>query len=237
MAAALSIATAFSRLPLSRLCARPALPWLFSSYPSFFRPKAKNWNRLRSFSSMAASESKDSPASNPGLHTSPDEATKGYFMQQTMFRIKDPKVSLDFYSRVLGMNLLKRLDFPEMKFSLYFMGYEDPACVPSDAVERTVWAFSQKATIELTHNWGTESDPEFKGYHNGNSDPRGFGHIGITVDDTYKACERFERLGVEFVKKPDDGKMKGLAFIKDPDGYWIEIFDLKNMKNVAEVAA
>ncbi|CAL1366891.1 unnamed protein product [Linum trigynum] len=124
MAAASSITTALSRLPLSRLCARPALPSLFSSYPSLFRPKAQNWNRLRSFSSMAASESKDSPASNPGLHTSPDEATKGYFMQQTMFRIKDPKVSLDFYSRVLGMTLLKRLDFPEMKFSLYFMGYE-----------------------------------------------------------------------------------------------------------------
>ncbi|CAL1404184.1 unnamed protein product [Linum trigynum] len=237
MAAASSFTTALSRLSLSRLCARSSVPLLFTSYPSFLLPKAQNPIRLRSFSSMAASESKDSPASNPGLHTTPDEATKGYFMQQTMFRIKDPKVSLDFYSRVLGMTLLKRLDFPEMKFSLYFMGYEDPASAPSDNVERTVWAFSQKATIELTHNWGTESDPEFKGYHNGNSDPRGFGHIGITVDDTYKACERFERLGVEFVKKPDDGKMKGLAFIKDPDGYWIEIFDLKNMKNVAEVAA
>ncbi|RVW17543.1 Lactoylglutathione lyase [Vitis vinifera] len=101
--------------------------------------------------------------------------------------------------------LLKRLDFPEMKFSLYFMGYEDTASAPSNETERIVWTFSQKATIELTHNWGTESDPDFKGYHNGNSEPRGFGHIGITVDDTYKACERFERLGVEFVKKPDDG--------------------------------
>uniref|UniRef100_A0A7N2KMF3 Lactoylglutathione lyase n=1 Tax=Quercus lobata TaxID=97700 RepID=A0A7N2KMF3_QUELO len=131
--------------------------------------------------------------------------------------------------------LLKRLDFPEMKFSLYFMGYEDPTLAPSNSVDRTVWTFSQKATIELTHNWGTESDPEFKGYHNGNSEPRGFGHIGITVDDTSKACERFERLGVEFVKKPDDGKMKGIAFIKDPDGYWIEIFDLKTIGNIAVV--
>ncbi|CAL5424161.1 unnamed protein product [Camellia sinensis] len=154
-----------------------------------------------------------------------------------MFRIKDPKVSLDFYSRVLGMSLLKRLDFSEMKVSLYFMGYEDLTSAPRNAVDRTVWTASQKATIELTHNWGTESDPDFKGYHNGNSEPCGFGHIGITVDDTYKACGRFEHLGVEFVKKPDDGKIKGIAFIKDPDGYWIEIFDLKTIGSMTSGAA
>ncbi|KAK9676610.1 hypothetical protein RND81_11G088400 [Saponaria officinalis] len=192
---------------------------------------------VSSSSMSSSSESKESPSNNPGLQATVDDATKGYFMQQTMFRIKDPKVSLDFYSRVLGMSLLKRLDFPEMKFSLYFMGYEDLQSAPSDPVDRTVWTFSKKATIELTHNWGTESDPDFKGYHNGNSEPRGFGHIGITVDDTYKACERFERLGVEFVKKPDDGKMKRVAFIKDPDGYWIEIFDLKTIGNVTAGAS
>ncbi|KAL8146381.1 lactoylglutathione lyase isoform X1 [Apium graveolens] len=183
-----------------------------------------------------ASGPKENPSNNPGLHVTPDEATKEYIMQQTMFRIKDPKVSLDFYSRVLGMSLLKRLDFPDSKFSLYFLGYEDPAAAPENSAERTAWTFSKKATIELTHNWGTESDPDFK-YHNGNSDPRGFGHIGITVDDTYKACERFESLGVEFVKKPNDGKMKGIAFIKDPDGYWIEIFDTKIIKDVTVGAA
>jgi lactoylglutathione lyase len=105
----------------------------------------------------------------------PDPECKEYIMQQTMLRIKDPKVSLDFYSNVLGMRLLKRFDFPEMKFSLYFMGYEDPQDVPTDSKELIAWVFSRKATIELTHNWGTESDPDFPGYHNGNQNPKGFG--------------------------------------------------------------
>uniref|UniRef100_A0A804MHU1 Lactoylglutathione lyase n=3 Tax=Zea mays TaxID=4577 RepID=A0A804MHU1_MAIZE len=188
----------------------------------------KRFDRVRRFAPAAMATSsgpKEAPANNPGLQTEVDPATKGYFLQQTMLRVKDPKVSLDFYSRVMGMSLLKRLDFEEMKFSLYFLGYEDVTLAPDDHIKRTEWTFRQKATLELTHNWGTENDPEFKGYHNGNSDPRGFGHIGVTVDDVHKACERFERLGVEFVKKPDDGKIKGIAFIKDPDGYWIEIFD------------
>ncbi|XXG45400.1 hypothetical protein AAC387_Pa02g0491 [Persea americana] len=214
----------------------------FPPSPSFsptfhHRIRRKEYQQFRLFSASMASESKEAPSNNPGLATEIDEATKGYIMQQTMYRIKDPKVSLDFYSRVLGMTLLKRLDFPEMKFSLYFMGYENAASAPSDPVQRLVWTFGQKATIELTHNWGTESDPEFKGYHNGNSEPRGFGHIGITVDDTFKACERFERLGVEFVKKPNDGKMKGIAFIKDPDGYWIEIFDQNTIATAAGIAS
>lgn len=154
----------------------------------------------------------------------PDPSTKDFIMQQTMYRIKDPRKSLPFYTQVLGMRLLQKLDFPEMKFSLFFMGYEDASNIPSDHEARTSWALSRKATIELTHNWGTESDPDAE-YHNGNSDPRGFGHIGLMVPDVEAACSRFANLGVEFVKKPQDGKMKGIAFIKDPDGYWIEIFN------------
>ncbi|ESO91947.1 hypothetical protein LOTGIDRAFT_191038 [Lottia gigantea] len=161
--------------------------------------------------------------------TEPSKETDGFFFQQTMLRIKDPKKSLEFYTNVLGMRLLKKLDFEAMKFSLYFMGYDDAANIPKDEGERTLYCFSQKATLELTHNWGTESTD--MQYHNGNSDPRGFGHIGIVVPDVYKACERFESMGVQFKKKPDEGVMKGLAFIMDPDGYWIEILNPKNMKN------
>eukprot|EP01098_Paradermamoeba_levis_P010518 TRINITY_DN4419_c0_g1_i1.p1 TRINITY_DN4419_c0_g1~~TRINITY_DN4419_c0_g1_i1.p1 ORF type:complete len:172 (-),score=46.40 TRINITY_DN4419_c0_g1_i1:103-618(-) len=161
----------------------------------------------------------------PSVCVNPDAETKEYYMQQTMIRIKEPARSLKFYTEVLGMTLLKKLDFPEMKFSLYFVGYEKIEDVPQDENERKKWMWSRRATVELTHNYGTESDDKFA-YHTGNSEPRGFGHLGIVVPDVEKACERFEKLGVEFVKKPNDGKMKGLAFIKDPDGYWIEVLSV-----------
>ncbi len=152
------------------------------------------------------------------------QGTEEFIFNQTMLRIKDPKKSLDFYVHKLGMTLIKKLEFPEMKFTLYFLGYlrESDKLVPDDPTKRAAYVFSQKAMLELTHNWGSEEEDSFH-YHNGNSDPRGFGHIGITVPDVYKASKRFEEQGIEFVKKPDDGSMKGLAFIKDPDGYWIEI--------------
>ena len=74
----------------------------------------------------------------------------------------------------------------------------------------------------MTHNHGTESDPNFQGYANGNSDPgRGFGHIAVSCDDVEAACARFEQLGVNFKKKLTDGKMRHIAFILDPDKYVI----------------
>lgn len=164
----------------------------------------------------------------PGVAAQHDAATEGYVMQQTMLRVRDPKESLDFYTRVLGMTLLAKLEFADMRFSLYFVGYADPADVPEDPVERCKWMMGLPGCIELTHNWGTESDPEFQGYHSGNTDPRGFGHIGITVPDVEAACKRFEELGVEFVKRPQDGKMKNIAFIRDPDSYWIELLTTSN---------
>lgn len=73
-----------------------------------------------------------------------DDSTKDFLFQQTMYRIKDPRQSLPFYSEVLGMTLLVKLDFPEAKFSLYFMGYEIPANIPSDPIARKSWAMSRK---------------------------------------------------------------------------------------------
>jgi len=155
---------------------------------------------------------------------------EGFVLNQTMLRIRDPERSTAFYQDVLGMTLLDRFDFPEMEFSLYLLGYPTSA-IPEDGPARAKWIFEQPALLELTHNHGTENDPEFA-YHNGNDDPRGFGHIGVSVPDVYAACERFERLGVEFVKRPDDGAMKGLAFIRDPDGYWIEILSGSGLRDL-----
>lgn len=154
----------------------------------------------------------------------------GFVMNQTMLRIKDPERSVVFYRDVLGMQLLDQFDFSDMGFSLYFMGYPT-STVPQDPAERAKWLFEQPALLELTHNHGTEHE-DGPIYHNGNDEPRGFGHIGISVPDVYAASERFEQLGVEFVKHPDDGNMKGLAFIKDPDGYWIEILSSSGLRDL-----
>lgn len=162
--------------------------------------------------------------------------TSQYVFNQTMLRVRDPQRSIPFYRDVLGMTLLRQFDFPEHKFTLYFLAYvrAEDGEVPTEPKANTAFVFRQAATLELTHNWGTETDETFVGYHNGNQDPRGFGHIGISVPDVEAACERFERLGVTFVKRPQDGSMKGLAFIRDPDGYWIEILSPKNMVSIID---
>ena len=163
-----------------------------------------------------------------GLCEEKDPATDGFVFNQTMLRIADPVRSLDFYTRVMGMTLLKKLDFPEMEFSLYFLtAGEDFSDISHEEQTRTAQTFGRPAMLELTHNWG--DTPDSVSYHNGNSDPRGFGHIGFHVPDLDGACQRFQDLGVEFQKRLSDGNMNNLAFIKDPDGYWIEIFDAHRM--------
>ncbi|KAG9044990.1 Lactoylglutathione lyase [Tulasnella sp. UAMH 9824] len=145
-----------------------------------------------------------------------------------MIRVKDPKASIAFYTDVIGMEVISELHFNDDKFSLYFLGFDhsdgkDTKEAKQDA-RKDEGLIGWKGVLELNHNHGTESDPEFKGYASGNQEPgRGFGHIAITVDDIQAACDRFERLGVRFQKKLTDGKMKNIAFILDPDGYWIEI--------------
>lgn len=161
-----------------------------------------------------------------GLCENRDPATEGFVFNQTMLRIKSPEVTLDFYTRIMGMTLVKKLDFEQMEFSLYFLAAIDTHELVDwshDPRERLVQTFGRPAMLELTHNWGTEDDPDFS-YHNGNDEPKGFGHIGFAVPDLEAACARFEALGVSFVKRPQDGKMKNIAFIRDPDGYWIELF-------------
>lgn len=162
-------------------------------------------------------------AAVPGVAAARDAATGDFVFNHTMLRIKDPAASLDFYTRVLGFTLVRKADFEQARFSLYFLVLTgDADAVPVDDMARREWLARQSGVLELTHNHGSEDQPG-PVYHDGNSDPRGFGHICITVPDVQSACARFEALGVPFQKRLSDGAMKSLAFIKDPDGYWVEI--------------
>ncbi len=162
---------------------------------------------------------------HPGVVEKASDKTQGFTLNHSMMRIKDPERSLAFYTGVLGMRVLRRLDFPELEFSLYFLncpaGSEAP---PEDVGKRTVWTFSQRGLLELTHNWGSENDPEVS-YHDGNSAPQGYGHICISVPDLDVAVAWFDENDVEFIKRPEQGKLPDVAFIRDPDGYWIEVVE------------
>ena len=117
----------------------------------------------------------------------------------TMLRVGDLEKSLDFYTNVLGMKLLRRKDYPEGKFTLAFIGYGDEA---------------NTAVIELTHNWET------KHYDIGT----GYGHIAIGLPNIYEACDMVAAKGGKVTRAPGPMKFGGsvIAFIEDPDGYKIE---------------
>ncbi len=167
---------------------------------------------------------------HPGVSKTTADATRGFAFNHSMLRVKDPEVALDFYTRVLGMRVLRKLDFPEMKFSLYFLQRSvEGESVPEEIGERTAWTFAQRGILEFTHNWGTEDDPDFK-YHDGNAQPQGFGHLCFSVPNLDVAIAWFDENQVTFVKRPEQGKMKDVAFIKDPDGYWIEIVEPARLK-------
>jgi lactoylglutathione lyase len=165
--------------------------------------------------------------SNPAT---PDPATSGFVFNHTMLRVKNAEASLDFYTRVLGFSVIAESHFAEAKFSLYFLilDPEEAGRAPDDPQERRAWRARLKGVLELTHNHGTEAEPG-PVYHDGNSEPRGFGHICLSVPDARAACERFDQLGVSYQKRLGQGGMKDIAFIKDPDGYWIEIIQPTSM--------
>ncbi len=167
---------------------------------------------------------------HPGVCAAPAPQTAGFVLNHSMLRVKDPQVALDFYTRIFGMRVLRKLDFPEMRFSLYFLHRAQPeASPPDDDGDRTAWTFAQRGILELTHNWGSEADPAFK-YHDGNAQPQGFGHICFSVPDLDAAVRWFDENAVPYVKRPEQGKMRDVAFIKDPDGYWIEIVEPARLK-------
>ena len=121
----------------------------------------------------------------------------------TMIRVGDLDRSIAFYTEVMGMQLIRRKDYPDGKFTLAFVGYGDE---------------SDGAVIELTYNWGTDS------YDPGD----GFGHIAIAVPDAAAACFAIRERGGSIVR--DAGPMKHggsvIAFVEDPDGYTIELIEL-----------
>ena len=154
--------------------------------------------------------------------------TQGYVFNHTMLRVKDPVKSLAFYTGVLGMTLLRHSRYPEARFDLYFLAkltQEEQANLPSGQ-DLLNFVSRQRGILELTYNYGSETDDSVT-YHNGNGEPRGFGHICFSVPSLSEAVSWFDANGVVFQKRPEDGSMKDIAFIKDPDGYWVEIIELK----------
>lgn len=123
----------------------------------------------------------------------------------TMLRVRDLDKSIEFYTEMLGMELLRRKDYPSGEFTLAFLGYGPE---------------SQQAALELTYNWGA------KDYELGTA----YGHIAVEVEDVYEACKRIAEKGGNVVREP--GPMKGgttvLAFVEDPDGYKIELLGPKD---------
>ena len=126
-----------------------------------------------------------------------------YRLAHTMIRVSDLEKSLDFYCRLLGMQVLRSRDYPDGRFTNTFIGYGPEGTHP---------------TIELTHNWDQEET-----YDKGN----GWGHMAVEVPDVYAACDLLASEGVTITRPA--GPMKHgtrvIAFIEDPDGYKIELND------------
>merc|ERR1719468_22106 len=156
-----------------------------------------------------------------------------------MMRVKDGPATAQFYEKYFGMTIIRRMDVPQYKFSNYFLGSLTPqeledACAldpenkhsggldpnQPNGLTKVMW----NVALEFTWNHGTEKDPDFK-VHDGNAEPQGFGHIGFLVDNLGQMVADMEADGVKIKKKPEDGNMRGIAFVYDPNGYWIELIE------------
>jgi len=153
-----------------------------------------------------------------------------YRMNHTMLRVKNQETSLKFYQDVMGMTLMRTSENKDNKFNLYFLGYPGAKGVPTTLANGA----DREGLLELTWNYGTEKE-EGQVYHNGNDEPQGFGHICVTVDDLDAACKRFEDLKVNWKKRLTDGRMKHVAFVLDPDNYWIEVIQNDSLKQKSEL--
>ena len=124
----------------------------------------------------------------------------------TMVRVSDLDASLHFYCTVLGMTEVSRYESEQGRFTLVYLAAEGDATAAQE---------SKTPTLELTYNWDTDS------YDLGNA----FGHMALGCEDIYAACDKIKALGGNVTREP--GPMKGgethIAFIKDPDGYQIEL--------------
>ena len=149
-----------------------------------------------------------------------------------MIRVKNHDVSLRFYQDVMGMTLLRTSENAANGFNLYFLAYPGDENVSKQTANGVNPTAGREGILELTWNYGTEKDNDFK-YHNGNDEPQGFGHICISVDDLEATCTRFEEKGVTWKKKLTDGRMKNIAFVLDPDNYWIEVIQNEKMKRTS----
>ncbi|KAL9094905.1 MAG: hypothetical protein Q9165_002855 [Trypethelium subeluteriae] len=150
-----------------------------------------------------------------------------YRMNHTMIRVKDPEKSIGFYRDVLGMQLKRTSENKDAGFTLYFLGYGPPA--PSSSPNGVNPTADREGLLELTWNYGTEKDENFK-YHNGNDQPQGFGHVAITVDDLGMVQETRIILNVNWKKRLTDGRMNHIAFVLDPDNYWVEVLQNEKIK-------
>lgn len=123
-------------------------------------------------------------------------------MLHTMLRVGDLQRSIDFYTSVLGMKLLRTRDNPEFKYTLAFVGYADE---------------SEQAVIELTYNYGVST------YDLGTA----YGHVALAVPDVAAACERIRVAGGKVSREagPVMGGTTVIAFVEDPDGYKIELIE------------